>query len=423
MSASVASKYSNLPDIDIDQPDVYETADVPDDGLGNEEQADEIPFSEDIAVTSIKAAKAAERFRVSAGDVDSKSALARYQKALFRTLQLESLSTDLEVVPAGASQSMILTETPEQRLRRLIYETQELQQQLAASGRSDSSNKKGGEQNVALMKLATGLHDELALLNEKARSEDTADTGSSLVSHSLWQRFENISHDTSGEDKSIDSSKSISRQRLPKDDAVSQFETRISALEKVLGASSAHPAKDAAVGHSLVDTVSRLRQQIGILADPHRVDGIQRRIKQTLVDLDRLEIANTQATKAAAEISEGRGETGSKQSLDPDTVKRINELYEKLVNIDSLIELAPATARRLQSLAKLHVEASDVVARIGRVEAEQGSIDEELKTMKEIATGLKSSMSDNSDTLRENIRHLDARIASLTDRISALSKK
>ncbi|KAJ2692289.1 hypothetical protein H4218_006372 [Coemansia sp. IMI 209128] len=401
MSASV-TKYSNLLDIDTSQPDVYETPDVEVPSVGRmQDDQPEIPLSEDISTDSLCVNKAAARFRASAGDTDGKSALSRYQRSLFRALQLESLSGPLEV-STGSSH---LSETPEQRLRRLVYETQELREQLSSdSGGND-------QQGVALMKLANGLTDELAQLSILSDRDSLGPEGGSLVSRSLWQRLHN---------PALPPAEAGRAPARPVASDALQLESRISMLEKVLGSSSAQPARDAAVGHSLVDSVSRLRQQMEVLADPQRVDGIQRRIKQVLVDMDRLDIATTQATRAAESV-DAKGSAAPR--IDQATVKRIDELYEKFTGIDSLIELAPATARRLQSLATLHGEASEVVARVGRIEREQAGALEEIKTMKEIADSLTSAMGENSATLAENMKHLDSRIYILNSRLDSLSRK
>ncbi|KAJ1814410.1 hypothetical protein LPJ60_006046, partial [Coemansia sp. RSA 2675] len=283
--------------------------------------------------------------------------------------------------------------------------TQELREQLSSdSGGND-------QQGVALMKLANGLTDELAQLSILSDRDSLGPEGGSLVSRSLWQRLHNPAQPPA------------EAGRAPARPVVSdalQLESRISMLEKVLGSSSAQPARDAAVGHSLVDSVSRLRQQMEVLADPQRVDGIQRRIKQVLVDMDRLDIATTQAARAAESV-DAKGSAAPR--IDQATVKRVDELYEKFTGIDSLIELAPATARRLQSLATLHGEASEVVARVGRIEREQAGALEEIKTMKEIADSLTSAMGENSATLAENMKHLDSRIYILNSRLDSLSRK
>ncbi|KAJ2832205.1 hypothetical protein GGI24_001317 [Coemansia furcata] len=382
MSASV-TKYSTLLDIDTSQPDVYETPDVePSHGAYDDEP--EIPLSSDISTDALSPAAAAARFRATTGE--SQSALTRYQRSLFRALQLESLSGPLEVTTGSA-----LSETPAQRLRRLVYETQELREQLSAD---DAPT----QQSVALMRLAAGLTDDLAHLSLAA---DREPAGDSLVPRALWQRLQGSPAPPGAP----------AGMRLPAD--VTAMEARIAALERALGASSAQPARDAAVGHSLVDSVSRLRQQMDVLADPQRIDGIQRRVKQVLVDMDRLDLATTQAARADS----------SAPRIEPATAKRIDELYEKLTAVDSLIELAPATARRLQSLATLHAEASEAVARVARIEREQAGAAEEVSTMKEIAESLKAAMGDNSATLAENMKHLDSRIYVLNSRLDSLSRK
>ncbi|KAJ2743609.1 hypothetical protein GGI20_003615 [Coemansia sp. BCRC 34301] len=415
MSASV-TKYSNLLDIDTSQPDVYETPDVEVANVGGaQDEQPEIPLSEDISVDPLEVGKAAARFRASAGD--SQSALLRYQRSLFRALQLESLTGGGSLEASTGSQ---LHETAEQRLRRLVYETQELREQLASDKAKDARED---QPSVALMKLASGLTDELAQLSLQVERESVGPEGGSLVSRSLWQRL-HIAASTAPADaqQQAEGARRSAGVRPAADDTTLQLEARISLLERVLGSSSAQLARDAAMGHGLVDVVSRLSQQMDVLADPQRIDGIQRRVKQVLVDMDRLDIATTQAARAAESAADAKGATPAAR-IDLATAKRIDELYEKLSAVDSLIELAPATARRLQSLAKLHAEASEVVNRIGRVEREQESASEEIKTMKEIADSLNGAMSDNTATLAENMKLLDSRIYTLNSRLDTLSRR
>ncbi|KAJ2554873.1 hypothetical protein EV175_002447 [Coemansia sp. RSA 1933] len=410
MSASVA-KYSNLPDIDVDQPDVYETPDVPVAEQPTNAEAPEQPLSEDISVDSIASGRAAERFRTWAGDTDGTSGLARYQRSLFRTLQLDSLAREsgsLEVVqstPRGGT-----AETPEQRLRRLVYETQELEQQLTANGAT--SDKNG---TVALMKLASGLSADLAHL-----SDTSGGTSGLVVSQGLWQRLaETQKNEYEGEGPmDVETTSATTATTQPGSGDVGGLEARIAALERTLGANESSRTTSAG-GHGLMDTVGRLRKQLDML-DPQRVDGIQRRVKQALVDMDRLEMATALAAKTDHPADT---KASAPPPLDPTTVKRINELYDKMSAIDTLVDLAPATARRLQSLAKLHAQASDVVARIGTIEAEQLNMSAEMANIKDIAGTLRTAMADNTGALTDNLKHLDTRIASLNERLDALASK
>ncbi|KAJ1853332.1 hypothetical protein LPJ73_002670 [Coemansia sp. RSA 2703] len=194
----------------------------------------------------------------------------------------------------------------------------------------------------------------------------------------------------------------------------SALEQRIAALEKILGNM---PGTTPSTSRSLVDSVAKMREQMDILADPNRIDGIQRRVKQVLVDMERLEIANAQSARSHTTSSDDKNSA----KLDPATVKKIDQLYEKLESVDSLIDLAPATAKRLQSLATLHVEASEAVSRIARIEKEQGGMKEELSLMKEIAESLKVAVGENAGTLKDNMKNIDTRIAALKDRLQSLA--
>ncbi|KAJ1816317.1 hypothetical protein LPJ75_002068 [Coemansia sp. RSA 2598] len=394
MSAGVASKYSNLPDIDLEQPDVYETPDVA--ASMDLDAEPEQPISSDISTESVKADEAAHRFRVSSGDIGGKTALARYQKSLFRTLQLESLGGGLEV-----STGRELSETKEQRLRRLVYETQELKEQLGKEG----AGKGEQAESVRLMELVGGLNEELERLG------GAVDGGA--VDPSLWERL------AAAGDGDVAMAEKTRRSRGAEGGLV--LEQRIAALEKLLGSGNGGGGATEGVfaGRGLVDSVGRLRRQMDVLADPNRIDGIQRRIKQVLVDMDRLDIANAQAARALAASSDDKNAV----RLDPAAIKKIDQVYEKLTAVDALVELAPATAQRLQSLAKLHAEAADAVARLSRIEREQGSVKEELGTMKEIAESLKAAIGENSSTLKDNMKHLDSRIAALNDRVQSLASK
>ncbi|KAJ1940774.1 hypothetical protein GGF37_003838 [Kickxella alabastrina] len=132
--------------------------------------------------------------------------------------------------------------------------------------------------------------------------------------------------------------------------------------------------------------------------------------------MERLDLAQTQATRAL----QSSEDPSKGQRLDPAVVKKIDEVYDKLMAVDALVELAPAAARRLQTLAKLHVEASDAVAGIKRIEREQGAVKEELGTMGEVAEGLRKAIGENSLTLKDNMLHLDARIKTLSERLQKI---
>ncbi|KAJ2710223.1 hypothetical protein H4R19_003853, partial [Coemansia spiralis] len=73
------------------------------------------------------------------------------------------------------------------------------------------------------------------------------------------------------------------------------------------------------------------------------------------------------------------------------------------------------------SLARLHADAANAAARIGRLEAEQASVGSELADMRDVADALRATIADNAAALRDNVGHLDSRVADLSERLVALA--
>ncbi|KAI9498741.1 Dynamitin-domain-containing protein [Zychaea mexicana] len=130
----MASKYSALPDID-DQPDVYETPDSGDVAhattLGDQ-SSDEDDGNENVVRSRVSVKDASARFKdsvVESSGIDFTDRLTRRKKAMYRsyvrrpaaleTSEYELLPKDLE-----------LQETSIQKLRRLMFEVQELNEEV-----------------------------------------------------------------------------------------------------------------------------------------------------------------------------------------------------------------------------------------------------------------------------------------------------
>ncbi|RIB17155.1 hypothetical protein C2G38_1456033 [Gigaspora rosea] len=123
----MSSKYSALPDIDT-QPDVYETpdtcedAEVSDDGFPTHEEQ-----SEDIVNENITVGDAVDKFKESTGEVtetDAERAI-RYKKQLYKQY-VKRPPLEYEILPRDPA----LQETSLQKLRRLMYEVQELGEEV-----------------------------------------------------------------------------------------------------------------------------------------------------------------------------------------------------------------------------------------------------------------------------------------------------
>ncbi|KAI8372231.1 Dynamitin-domain-containing protein [Choanephora cucurbitarum] len=129
----MTSKYSALPDID-DQPDVYETPDATDDttNVSYENQSSDDDDNENVIKTRVSIRDASNRFKgavVDSTDTDFSDRLTRRKKAMYRTYvrRPPAMETsEYEILPKDLS----LDETPLQKLRRLMFEVQELNDEI-----------------------------------------------------------------------------------------------------------------------------------------------------------------------------------------------------------------------------------------------------------------------------------------------------
>ncbi|KAI8379724.1 Dynamitin-domain-containing protein [Radiomyces spectabilis] len=128
----MSSKYSALPDID-DQPDVFETPDVPDEThlVSGDDGQQSDDGNENVIRTPVSVKEATQRFKntvVDADNADFSDKLTRRKKAMYRAYVRRPPgieSNEYEILPKGIA----LQETKLQKLRRLMYEVQELQQE------------------------------------------------------------------------------------------------------------------------------------------------------------------------------------------------------------------------------------------------------------------------------------------------------
>ncbi|KAI8883872.1 Dynamitin [Backusella circina FSU 941] len=129
----MTSKYSALPDID-DQPDVFETPDAGEESpvLSYDNQSSDDDDNENVIKSRVSIKDATSRFKgsiVDSTDTDFSDRLTRRKKQMYRTYVKRPPaieSNEYEILPKQLS----LEETPLQKLRRLMYEVQELNDEM-----------------------------------------------------------------------------------------------------------------------------------------------------------------------------------------------------------------------------------------------------------------------------------------------------
>ncbi|KAF9934156.1 hypothetical protein FBU30_003180 [Linnemannia zychae] len=451
----MSSKYSTLPDIDT-QPDVYETADNTSDRLsqirgmdgkvvnealmdgffynmqfhGSEDyESDEEREGIDRSAVSVK--DAAARFKdcvVDNSSADFSDRLNKRKKAMYRTFvrrpNLES--SEYEILP----KEMILQETPVQKLRRLMYEVKELEQEAELNEKQGTALAGGEISHKDLLAHVKSLEHDLSEIGQTLGNGSTAgvlsneglikqtDTGKRLLQQ--LQAMKNLAISSpdvetqddaaaaanapveSGDGKTVtyELYYSPDHARLHAATKTAELAERLAVLERAIGSTQMQS------GGSLVSTVEKLEQHIGILVQPRQLEQLSRRLKGVTAELERVQ--ELQAKDATA------------SGISTDTESKINTLFDLVDKIDPLIALAPVLVTRLKGLKGLHAEAAVFSDSIKMISSEQTKISEELKGLDTVSTKLQESLTENDAAIQKNIEVIDGRITDLIERIQRL---
>ncbi|CAG8541869.1 16677_t:CDS:2 [Dentiscutata heterogama] len=430
----MSSKYSALPDIDT-QPDVYETpdtgedAEVSDDGFPSLEEQQ----SEDIVNDKITVGDAVDKFKESTGEVaetDAEKAI-RYKKQLYKQY-VKRPPLEYEILPRDPA----LQETSLQKLRRLMYEVQELNEEVEKKKEEASINQPN---HNALASQISNLQEDLSRINQSLGDSDPideqegsiikqAELGKKLI-HQL-QTFKNIgmpkTNGTAGETNGIGESvighapnaeaeKNMVTYELfysPETTRVhtlaktAELDERISALEKLVGTAHGQNFEDLSISitnTNLIAAVDKLDQHMQLLAQTRHLESVSRKAKTLVGELEKVnELKSKEFMNGAV--------------IDFDTKERVYK-------VDPLISIAPALVNRLKSLQQLHQEAAVFSDTIKMISDEQNKIRDELKSLNEVSENLDKSFKVNEDSIQQNISIMDARVNDLAKRLEKLGVK
>ncbi|CEG62995.1 hypothetical protein RMATCC62417_00213 [Rhizopus microsporus] len=448
----MTSKYSALPDID-DQPDVYETPDATEDNpvnsFDNEESSDE---DEDVDKSRVSIKDAANRFKhsiVDATDTDFSDRLTRRKKAMYRTFvrRPPAMETsEYEMLP----KDMTLEETPLQKLRRLMYEVQELNEEIEKA-KEPVDTKEPISQSDILSQIAY-LQTDLVRLSQNVNDADedqpnytkSIDEAKSLIKQ--LEAYKNISTNPA---PSPDSDTAVVPKgkadmvtyelyytpevsKITKESKLSDIDERIARIEKLIGSSAGQALEDLPASlssSSLVNSLAKLEQQVVLLAQPRQLEMVARRVKVLNSDLERLneikasrkDISNTLGFSLSTMNNSANASANDNKDNSNDTETKINQLFTTMEKIDPLLNLTPALLTRLKALQTLHADAATFGQSIKVISEEQTRMTDELKSLTTTCELLTQSLKVNEEAVDNNIKIMDERMTALIQRISALS--
>lgn len=388
-------KYADLPGIAYDEPDVYETSELPESEQAADFYEEENDPIEKIHITSDDAFNKFKGKYVDGTKVDFSSKIEKRIRTGYT-----AGSGDWEVVGRGQ-------ETPIQKYNRLQCEMKELLEEISEIQKNKSSEdlsclvstekveqslkkladlkleqslgeevvkKLSDPQGIQIKKLISQIEEYKATIHEKPESQVDTD-------------LENIVYQFAYKP---------GQASLAQTSRIAELETRLNRLENVLGASNDKLTRLTVANSkgNLLETAEHLSATASLL-DSAQLDHIEGRLG------------------ALAQKLEGIAEKKKQMQQDEEKDKIILELFEMVKNTEHVSKLLPKTIARLKALEELHKKATDFTKTLAQIEAAQTEIIGNIDNNKTLLQGVQESFAMSLNEINSTVISLDSRIKAL----------
>lgn len=398
-------KYADLPGIARNEPDVYETSDLPEDDQA-EFDAEELTSTsvEHIIVNPNAAYDKFKDKKIGTKGLDFSDRISKSKRNGYE-------SGEYEILGEGTG----VKETPQQKYQRLLHEVQELTQEvekIQSTVKDSTAEEKLTP--VALAKQVAALKQQLVSNHlEKLLGPDAAinltDPDGALAKRLLTQldaaKTRKVPEGKSPAQGSAQDAGGLVTYELhcrPEQDKFSQA-AKVAELEKRIGEletavrfdqDTQNPLTVGLQGSNLMDTVEILQAKVNLL-DVASLDQVEARLQSVLGKMN--EIAKH---KAAIE--------------DADTESKVHQLYDVVQKWDSMSGTLPQVVQRLVTLKQLHEQAMQFGQLLTHLDTTQQMISNSLKDNTTSLAIVQKAMKENLATVEDNFATIDSRIKKLS---------
>ncbi|OWR46765.1 dynactin subunit 2 [Danaus plexippus] len=363
-------KYENLPGIAYDQPDVYETDDLPEADQPDPYEEEENSCIEQLHL-SVKDSFNTFKGKFLTGNVDFSDRLSRKNRIGYR-------AGEWELAAEGD------TETTLERYNRLRCEFSELLEEV-----TQKENKAIEIEKEEYSKLAAQINSTKKLLEElKLEEGEQIDPKAEKLKEYL-----SVSGKKQG-DKVTAHLKLKPEVNLAQTARIAQLEHRLHKLEQAAGVrdEEAFRRLQTVTGEAtLCGAAASLASQAALLR-PADLAAAEARVTSLLSNIDALK----QAVKPAQ----------------PEVEEKVKELYKLLKQIDGVSH--SEILERMEALEALHNQASNFGKSLTELETLQSTIASGVQNNKALLEGVQEVFAHNIDSLQKEIKKLDERIGKLT---------
>nr|CAB3236498.1 dynactin subunit 2-like [Phallusia mammillata] len=375
-------KYENLPGIDVNGRDVYESADLPED--------DQHLASDDLDSTSVEVL-----------DVDTTAAFSKFSgkyvsgagkdfSGKIQGKHMTGYSTSEYGLAMPGEDETIL-----QKYNRLKIEMGDLLSQVENIKKS----KKEGASPPKLLQQIEALNSQL---QGNEPSELSKNLSEEVNAEKVIASLKNMSVPSTGKHGSSKADGTYQLYLKPEQEKKqilksAELEQRLARLEKVLasGSGDVNVLATHATSGSLIDAVEAIEAKLSLL-DPEQLPQVDSRLQAILTKVNEINKAHKAGGDQPSEINQ-----------------KITELYNLVRKWDGVRVGLPQLLSRLQALDALHTKASDFTSAVNHFELTQSQISSQLNTASSTQAQLLEMLKKNAATVETNMAQLQKRMEKL----------
>ncbi|XP_052753314.1 dynactin subunit 2 [Galleria mellonella] len=362
-------KYENLPGIAYDQPDVYETGELPEADQPEPSEEEENECIEQLHL-SVKDSFNKFKGKFLTGNVDFSDRLSRKTRIGYR-------AGEWELAAEGEPETVL------EKYNRLRCEFSELLEEVA-----EQQNKATESEKDEYTKLASQINSTKKLLEELKLEEGEQ------IDPKAEKLKEYLAANGKKKGEVVTAYLKLKPQvNLAQTTRIAQLEHRLHKLEQAAGVrdEEAFRKLQAVTGQATVTGAAATLAARAALLRGGELAAAEARVAALLAAVDSL--------KAAV------------RPADPDQDAKVNELYKLLQQIDGVSH--SEILERMEALEALHNQASNFGKSLTELETLQSTIASGVQNNKELLQGVQEVFAHNVDSLQKEIKKLDERIAKL----------
>ncbi|CAN8020943.1 unnamed protein product [Ixodes persulcatus] len=401
-------KYADLPGIAYDQPDLYETDELPEsDQIVTEASVDQ---SDSVSTLTISATDAYEKFKgclVDASSVDFTEGISTPRKKGY-----DVLSGEWEM--AGDKEP----ENVQQKYQRLQFEVKELLNEVETL----KAGAQQGDQSLSTLANPTCLLEQAHLVQKMLLGLDLdrtlgSDTLLSLTDpqgalrKTLESQLERLRQGPAPATPAAPQ-KAAAEPALDPVQAtvkIASLEERLKKLENLVGTDSQRLSMLTSHTDSscLMEVSQLLSSRLYLLEAPH-LDQVEARL--SLLQQKMTQVAEK---KSALEELDKAGKAGAPLPLLWALSSAVNELYELLKKSDAMGSSLTQVVERLVCLQELHEQALQFSKAVSQLDQVQQHLSLALKNNDKHLTEVQTNFGQNIETINKNMTLLEGKIAAL----------